>query len=64
LKSETNIQKYDWFILIPSILYTIYLIPVYALSTENKVALVTKFVTNPRLQAQFSDGFVPYVFFY
>jgi AraC-like DNA-binding protein len=59
LKSETNIQKYDWFILIPSILYTIYLIPVYALSTENKVALVTKFVTNPRLQAQFSDGFVP-----
>jgi hypothetical protein len=44
------------FILIPSILYTIYLIQLYALSTENKVALVTKFVTNPRLQAQFSDG--------
>jgi len=63
LDGENSFKRMDWIILIPFILYAINLLPVYCMSYEKKLELVTNFVTNPKIQGKFNDGFLPpYVF--
>jgi AraC-like DNA-binding protein len=59
LNGENAFRKYDWIIVIPSILYTINLIPVYILSSEEKLVLIQNYLNYPSLQSKFNDGFLP-----
>nr|WP_315142816.1 helix-turn-helix domain-containing protein [uncultured Flavobacterium sp.] len=44
-------------------MYAINLIPVYCMPYEKKLVLVTNYVSNPKMQGKFNDGFLPpYVF--
>jgi AraC-like DNA-binding protein len=63
LKLQTTFQRYDWLILIPSILYAINLYPVYTLSYEKKIILVEHYLKNLIIHGQFNEGVLPpYVF--
>jgi AraC-like DNA-binding protein len=59
LNGENTFRKYDWLILIPSLLYAINLIPVYILSSEEKLVLIQNYLKYPSLQGKFNDGFLP-----
>jgi AraC-like DNA-binding protein len=63
LKLQFKLQRYDWLILIPSILYAINLYPVYTLSYEQKIILVEHYLENLIIHGQFTEGVLPpYVF--
>jgi AraC-like DNA-binding protein len=63
LNGETAFRKWDWLFLIPSLLYAINLLPVYMMPYEEKRLLVENYLSNPKLQGQFSEGYLPpYIF--
>lgn len=59
LTGENSFRKYDWIILIPSIMYAINLIPVYILPYHEKKELIQHFLAEPSTQNKFNDGFLP-----
>jgi AraC-like DNA-binding protein len=63
LQGELKFRKYDWLLLLPTVLFAIDLMPFYFMAIEEKKILVIGYLKNKSLQAQFSEGVLPpYVF--
>jgi AraC-like DNA-binding protein len=63
LTGETCFRKYDWFLLIPSVLQMVNLIPYWELSHESKRMLIEQQHHSAQLQTTVDEGFLPaYVF--
>jgi AraC-like DNA-binding protein len=63
LKGELKFRRSDWWLLVPTLLYAINLIPHYSLSNLEKIDYLERIYKNKSLQSQLGDGIFPaYVF--
>jgi AraC-like DNA-binding protein len=59
LKQSFRLQKWDWLLFLPAILYTLNLLPFYLKSTTEKLEVVSSFMVNKTLIAREPEGLLP-----
>jgi AraC-like DNA-binding protein len=59
LLGELKFRKYDWWMLVPAVLYTIILFPFYIMSAEEKRAIISEFLKDQSLRSQVGEGMLP-----
>jgi AraC-like DNA-binding protein len=59
VQQSFRLQKWDWLLFVPAILYTLNLLPYYLSSSTEKLAVVSRFMSDKTLIASEPEGLLP-----
>jgi hypothetical protein len=64
LLGELKFRKYDWWMLVPAVMYTIILFPFYIMSADEKRAIISEFLKDQYITVQVGEGMITHSFFH